>query len=190
MFKILSLFILLVSQTALAAGSESPAADPWAKRLNAEGILELEWDDLVPADFNPNKLFQDIAKKYNISVLADTDPRAKQIQAEIDKVWNHAPVVASLDNRRVRLPGLVVPLEGTSKKLSEFLLVPYFGACIHAPPPPSNQIVYVRTGSKKAVAYEMFEAVWVVGTLRTEYTHKELGDASYTLIADRVELYE
>lgn len=41
-----------------------------------------------------------------------------------------------LDNQDVRIPGFVVPLEGDAKKITAFLLVPYFGACIHVPPPP------------------------------------------------------
>ncbi len=48
-----------------------------------------------------------------------------------------------LDNQEVRIPGFVVPLEGDAKKITAFLLVPYFGACIHVPPPPTNQVVYV-----------------------------------------------
>ena len=51
----------------------------------------------------------------------------------------------SLNGQYVKLPGYVVPLESDAGGLlSEFLLVPYYGACIHVPPPPSNQIVYVR----------------------------------------------
>jgi len=172
-----------------AAASDHPV-DPWERSLNPQGELELEWDDLVPKDFDPDKLFEKVAAKYGIEELNDDDPRTAEVQAEIHKIWNHAPVVASLDGRRVRLPGLVVPLEGDGKSMSEFLLVPYFGACIHVPPPPSNQIVYVKSGAQKAQVREMFEAVWVSGTLRTEHQGNALGEASYTLEAEKVEPYE
>lgn len=184
-------FLLLLGFLAgHAAIAAEPAFDPWERRINAEGILELEWDDLIPSDFDPDKVFMEIAKRYDISELEDGDPRAEEIQAEVREVWNNAPVVESLDGRRVKLPGLVVPLEGDGEAVSEFLLVPYYGACIHVPPPPSNQIVYVRTGAQKARVHEMFEAVWVVGTLRTEHQHQSLADASYTLHAESVEPYE
>ncbi len=190
MIKRLPLFFLLLAQLVSAAGLNSPAVDPWEKRINNNGELELEWDDLVPADFDPDKLFQKIADKYKITELDDDDPRAQQIQEEIRQIWNHAPVVESLNGRRVRLPGLMVPLEGDGMKVSEFLLVPYFGACIHVPPPPSNQIVFVTTRADKATAHEIYDAVWVIGILHTEHSHKEIGDTSYTITADSIESYE
>lgn len=186
---LLFLALLGVAPLQAATAADQPA-DPWEKRLNADGLLELEWDDLVPKDFDPDKLFDKVAAKYGIQELDDDDPRAKEVQAEIRQIWNHAPIVTSLEGRRVRLPGLVVPLEGDGKRMSEFLLVPYYGACIHSPPPPSNQIVYVTTGKEKAQLHEMFEAVWVSGTLRGEHQGNAMGDASYTLEAVKVEPYD
>jgi hypothetical protein len=175
---------------AAQATQAAHAIDPWEKRLNADGLLVLDWDDLIPADFDPDKVFQTVAGKYGIKELDDEDPRAPKIQAEIQQLWSHAPLVTSLNGRRVRLPGLVIPLEGNGEQMSELLLVPYFGACIHVPPPPSNQVVYVKTGQKKAHVAEIYEAVWVTGTLLTEYQHRELGDAGYTIEAEKVEPYE
>jgi uncharacterized protein len=189
MIRILPLLFLLLINVAWADDTKSPASDPWEKRINKDGVLVIDWGDLVPADFQPDKLFQNIAKKYNLKELRDDDPRTKQIQTEINNIWNNAPVVESLNGRKVRLPGLVIPLEGDGKTVSEFLLVPYFGACIHVPPPPSNQIVYVTADSKKTEIHEIYEPVWVTGTLRTEHQHKDMGDSSYTVTADRVEPY-
>lgn len=198
MKKTITLLLCLLAAMAWAGESEKTAtapqgahtADPWEKRLNAEGVLELEWDDLVPADFNPDTLFEQVAAKYGIAELDDNDPRAKEMMAEMQGIWSHAPVVKSLNGRRVRLPGLVVPLEGDGEKISEFLLVPYFGACIHVPPPPSNQIVYVKTGPKKASAREFYEAVQVTGRFVTEHSKNGIGDAGYTIEAETVEPYE
>src|SRR6187549_1707175 len=61
------------------------------------------------------------------------------------------PALKALDGKSVRIPGYMVPLEDDSEIVSEFLLVPYVGACIHTPPPPPNQIVQVKMNSKKKV---------------------------------------
>jgi uncharacterized protein len=190
MIKNLPLLALLLISPVMAAGEPQSTADSWQERIDAEGVIELDWDDLVPPDYFPDKLFTKIAEKYKLTELDDNDPRAQKIQDEVRELWNHAPVVDSLNGRRVRLPGLVVPLEGDAEKVREFLLVPYYGACIHVPPPPSNQIVFVRSASEATGLHEMFEAVWVTGTLQTEHSHNELGDASYTLMADKIVPYE
>jgi hypothetical protein len=66
-----------------------------------------------------------------------------------------------------RVPGYMVPLEDNLEEVTEFLLVPYPGACLHVPPPPPNQIVHViMEGNKKAHVRLWMEAVWVEGTLR------------------------
>lgn len=176
-------------QTETRIANEEHRSDPWSRKMH-NGLIQLEWQDLIPDNFNPDTLFDTVVAKYGIDELDDEDPRTEQIQAEIRRIWNHAPLVESLNGRRVRLPGLVVPLESNGKQMSEFLLVPYYGACIHVPPPPSNQIVYVKTGKHKTKLHEMFEAVWVTGTLLTEHQHKEIGDAGYTLEAQQVEPYE
>ena len=99
-----------------------------------------------------------------------------------------APVVGELDGQRIRLPGYVVPLDFEATDVAEFLLVPYFGACIHVPPPPSNQIVYVTTVAGYPLK-ELFEPVWVTGVIRTQAYLNEVGDAGYTLKATIIEPY-
>jgi hypothetical protein len=102
-----------------------------------------------------------------------------------------------LNGQTVRLPGYLLPLEFSGKQVSEFLLVPWVGACIHTPPPPPNQIVHVRP--EKPVAMSgMFEAVWVTGQLTTGAIKKSLSlvdgsadiDVGYSLQATRVEPYK
>jgi hypothetical protein len=83
---------------------------------------------------------------------AGLDPRAvgegsadeMQASLKLREIWDSAPVRQDLQGTKVRLPGYVVPLEYSQGAIREFLLVPYFGACIHSPPPPANQIVLVR----------------------------------------------
>lgn len=100
-----------------------------------------------------------------------------------------APTVPSLDGKLVRLPGFVVPLDVTEGKVSSLLLVPYFGACIHQPPPPPNQIVYV-TFAEPVQLESMYDPVWVTGRMRVATYSGALAEASYTIAGQEVERYE
>ena len=93
-------------------------------------------------------------------------------------------MVKELDGAQVRLPGFVLPFEYTaSGKISEFPLVPYFGACIRTPAPPPNQIVYVTAGEPVPLAAQ-WEPILAVGTLRAKSNMNDLGDAAYMLEID------
>jgi hypothetical protein len=90
----------------------------------------------------------------------------------------------------VRLPGFIVPVGAPHGGLiTEFFLVPYIGACIHVPPPPPNQMVYVKSASGIA-ADAIHEAYWVTGKMRIESRTTDLGTAAYGLAATKVERYE
>ncbi len=99
-------------------------------------------------------------------------------------------VVEELEGKLVRIPGFVLPFEySKSGEISEFLLVPYFGACIHVPPPPPNQLVYVEA-EKPAKLGQQWNAIWAIGILRTKKHINELGDAAYTLELQGWEEYD
>ena len=89
---------------------------------------------------------------------------------------------------RRRIPGYLVPLEESRGELSEFLLVPYFGACIHSPPPPANQIVHVLP-ARAVKGFRSMDAVWVTGTMRTQRQDSSMGVSGYRLEAQAVEKY-
>ena len=89
-------------------------------------------------------------------------------------------VVASLNGRSVRLSGYVVPLKHKGTRVSEFLLVPYVGACIHVPPPPQNQIVYVTTKIPIKVKI-LFAAVTVTGIMSTQSSANEMAEPGYRI---------
>ena len=146
---------------------------------------ELEWDTLIPEDWQPETLFE----QYDASNLGDDDPRAKELMGKLKRLWAEAPVVPALDGKRVRLPGFVVPLETDTAKISEFLLVPYYGACIHVPPPPANQTVYVRLPPELAFEGKPFDTIWVTGTLKVTPTSSELADAGYRIEATAIAPY-
>jgi len=95
-------------------------------------------------------------------------------------------VVTSLNGKRVRIGGYVVPLDFESTTVKEFLLVPFVGACIHVPPPPANQIVYVKAGKGFEIG-NAFDPVTVTGTIKTETAFTGLADAGYSIDAETVE---
>ncbi len=95
-------------------------------------------------------------------------------------------VKQDMDGKKVRLAGYVTPV-GFDEKDPRFLLVPELGACIHVPPPPANQIVYVP--EIESGTAEMFEPVWVTGTLKAQPVATILADVGYQLIDAKVEPY-
>jgi hypothetical protein len=98
-----------------------------------------------------------------------------------------SPELKALDGQKVRSPGFMVPLEDNRAEVTEFLLVPNPQACIHAPPPPSNQMVYVRMVAGPAKT--LFGPIMVEGTLRvTSQTH-QYGTASFQIYGENVESY-
>jgi hypothetical protein len=117
------------------------------------------------------------------ALSAESAPAAKQDLP-------NAPVVQSLDGQTIRLPGYIVPLEVNEEgRTTDFLLVPYFGACIHVPPPPSNQIVHVK--SELGVKLdELYQPYWVEGPLQVKASSSELADAGYQMDADKIYVYE
>jgi len=145
---------------------------------------EITWDDLVPKDWDPLKQFQGM----NLGALRDGDPRAAELLKRMRETWDNAPSNAAMDGQKVRIPGYVVPLDDSKTGLKEFLLVPYFGACIHTPPPPSNQIILVAP-QQLAKGYRSMDTVWVSGTLRTLRGDSFMGASSYRMDAAQVEPY-
>lgn len=95
-------------------------------------------------------------------------------------------VVSELDGKKVRIGGYVVPLDFEATTVKEFLLVPYVGACIHVPPPPPNQIIYVKAAKGFDVAGS-FDPVYVTGTIKTANAYTGLAETGYTMDADTVE---
>jgi hypothetical protein len=155
----------------------------------AEERLEvIDWKHLMPVGYDPGELIRRYQR--DVAKLRDDDPRARRLAEQLRQAWEAAPVVEALNNRLVKLSGFLVTLEGDGKAVSEFLLVPFFGACIHVPPPPSNQVVLVRTGRRPFNVNQMFDMVSVTGRLRTERSHNELASASYVLEATRVDLHK
>lgn len=94
-----------------------------------------------------------------------------------------------LDGKTVRIPGFVVPLDDFQEDGAEFLLVPYYGACVHTPPPPPNQIVMVEMEGRKSIKLTLFDAVWMSGKLKIQTVESPYGTVGYTLEGLKVEPY-
>ena len=168
----------------LAPPASVAPAKPAAAAVPAGSPRTITWDALVPAGWDPFKDFKDL----NFQALDDGDPRATAMLKKMRDVWDNAPVNGALVGQLVRIPGFVVPLEDSKDGLKEFLLVPYFGACVHSPPPPANQIVHVLPKSP-AKGLRSMDAVWISGTLTTGRTDSYMGAAGYRIEAISVAPY-
>lgn len=146
---------------------------------------EVTWDDLMPKDWDPAAVF----KGLNLSTLKDSDPRAMDALAAMQAAWKNAPLEPAMNGAAVRIPGFVVPLERVRDEIREFLLVPYYGACIHTPPPPANQIIHVLAEPPLKNTQTM-DAVWVSGRLETLRAETAMGTSGYRMKAVRIVPYE
>ena len=156
-------------------GAAAFAAEPANPRT-------LEWTDLIPESARGEFSAGPAAPTHDY-LGGESGPPALQQSM-------NAPVNTELDGKLVKIPGFIVPLDvAKDGTVSEFFLVPYFGACIHVPPPPPNQIVYVTT--PKGIALDsIYEAYWITGTMKMENKSTRLGAAAYSLSADKVEIYK
>lgn len=146
---------------------------------------ETSWDDLLPKGWDPMAAF----KGLDLAKLKDSDPRADEALRNLRAAWDAAPANEAMSGRNIRIAGFLVPLEWGDKKLKEFLLVPYFGACIHVPPPPANQIIHV-VADPPAKGMQAMEAVWVEGTLEIALAETDMGRSSYRMKARGVSKYK
>jgi hypothetical protein len=211
-----ALLLLLLLAIAGAAAADSPRALMWKDLAPRAAAIENPFAQLTTDQL---KMLADVAAVRDRRARGDTTLSAADLaeeqatsrrlaQAGVDvdgllarrreiaeqkKAGGHAPV-AALDGQLVRLPGYVLPLEISGRQVTEFLLVPWVGACIHTPPPPANQIVHVKPDRPFELS-GMFMPVWVTGRLSTGSLKKSLTmidgssdiDIGYALRASAVE---
>jgi hypothetical protein len=167
---------------AATALAKAPPSEPGHKTVTQKPghILDLDWKELLPEGERAH--FTAVAPAPVHDSRGEGGPPAVQAQD-----FN---VNKSLEGTTVRLPGFIVPLEAVKNGgVSEFLLVPYFGSCIHVPPPPPNQIVYVHN-SKRAGVESIYEAYWITGKLHLQTKTTRLGSTAYELSAEKIEVYK
>lgn len=154
--------------------------------LAALGIRRIGWEDLMPEGEEERlaQMYQaQMAMLYSMGGVAEGSPADVAVQIG---TFN---TVKELDGQKIRIPGYTVPFDfGVDAEIREFLLVPYFGACIHAPPPPPNQTIFVMTDEPIKVR-DLAQAVWIDGTIHTQTQESELADAAYTIRMTGIETY-
>jgi len=136
---------------------------------------ELDWLELMP--------------KAEVEALMDaqSQPMDHLTKGEQQGSFNTVP---GMNGKRVKMAGYIVPIEQNDVGLvTEFFLVPYFGACLHMPPPPPNNIIFVKL-SKPGPEVDMFNAYWIEGTLKVARFDNDVASTAYTMSADSVKLYE
>lgn len=202
--KIWSLSLLLL---AAACGDPTPTA-PDAADVLAEVVEPrvLTWDDLLPDGEMDRleKIYEEFYTEMEQELMAQQPQMLSQYGGISDmgmggimegSALDTMPqlgtfnTVDDLDGQRVSLPGFIVPLDVSGNTFSSFLIVPYFGACIHTPPPAPNQIVYALADPAQEID-EYYYPYWFDGVMETSRYDTELGNAAYTLKLDGVRPYE
>lgn len=181
-----------VEERAKTAESAAPRpGDPLptiSSASNDDGYQEIEWDHLMPAEYHPQAILEKYQKE--LEELEDSDPRAMEVYGNIQAELDNAPVNEAIAGKKIKLPGFIAPLENNNGKVTEFLLVPYFGACIHVPPPPVNQTVMVKTGPDQGIDAEQADlAFWVKGVITTDRESTAIGSAGYRIEQAQIELF-
>jgi uncharacterized protein len=166
--------------TTPSAQKPGDLAAPPAAPHTTEAPRKIEWDVLLPE--NERAHFNDEPPAPVHDYLGEGGMAARQAGS--------IAVNKKLDLAHVKIPGFVVPLDMDSTGLvTEFFLVPFLGACIHVPPPPPNQIVYVKLIKGGVRLGSPEDAYWITGTLHTQISGTRVAKAAYTLDATRMELY-
>jgi hypothetical protein len=142
----------------------------------AEEVIDLEWSDLLPEGETaiPNVLSGLI--NHDEAPLYSQQPASSGVRTD----WN---------GRIVRIPGYIVPIDYSGTGVTAFILVPYVGACVHVPPPPANQLIFVTT-SEPYETSGLFEAVNVTGMFGVSSLSTQLADIGYALSADKIEPFD
>jgi len=153
-----------------AAGTLTPGT------LLAAGAKEITWDDLIP----PGVPYSEIIAEGEMDEVNDTwAPVFDENGVKLNEALNGA---------HIRMPGFIIPFELGIEGVTDFLLVPYVGACIHVPPPPPNQLVLAKAKTPWP-NNELWEAVWVEGRMSTQLMETVYGDTGYSLAVDHMEVY-
>lgn len=190
----LTLMLLLIAQVP-AQGAENKTTGK--QSAPSSEYVTIQWTDLLPQDevdilSNPPSYINDIEDGSAEDQL--NSPMNNSIVVEMEDRYQQAlvstRVKSEMDGRAVRIPGFIVPIEFNGEQtITEFFLVPYFGACLHMPPPPPNQIIYVKSaeGLKLEALYYPF---WISGDLKASMVENDMATAAYSMEMNNYEAYQ
>ena len=164
-----------LSRRHLVAAAAAFAATP--RMALAARAREVTWDDLIP----PGVPYAEIIGQGEIDAVND------RWLPEFDE--NATKLNDALNGAYIKMPGYVLPIDISTAGVTSFIMVPYVGACIHTPPPPANQLVFVDT-KKPWPSDQLWDPVWVTGRMKHELQSTTIADIGYALQADKIEAYE
>lgn len=146
------------------------------KTAFAAQAREITWDDLLP----PGLPYSEIIGEGEVDEANDTwnpiyDANAVKLNEDLNGAY-------------IRMPGFIIPFDVSAEGVTNFMLVPYVGACIHTPPPPANQLVMVNA-AKPWPDDQLWDPVWITGTMSTQLQSTSLGQTGYSVSADEMEIY-
>jgi|TARA_Y100001970_G_scaffold94000_2_gene118477 hypothetical protein len=183
-------YVFIASGILIVSSAPAVSAD-------AQSYEDIDWTELMPAEdlsalLNRPAFLDDIADGSaqdsldNFQQRQLEDEQAQQYQAALSSTR----VIQGFDGKAIRIPGFIVPLaQNEDKEVTRFFIVPYFGACLHMPPPPPNQILYVE--SEQGITLEnLYDPYWFEGIVSIEQKVDAMGTSAYSLSLDNYALYE
>lgn len=194
---LLSGLVLCGAGGELAAAGQQPAATRVRELEWAQLVPDSERGNYIPGPPPPNHGYLDGFGSKGFGQFGRSrqeEPDCTGLALRFDPSCENAgqlnmssAVNESLDGSVVRLKGYIVPLEvSAAGKVTEFFLAAYAGACIHVPPPPPNQMVYVKAASGNAPT-SLYDAYVVTGVLHTHGKVVGLGGSAYSMEVRSVE---
>ncbi|MEM7258218.1 MAG: DUF3299 domain-containing protein [Pseudomonadota bacterium] len=158
---------------------------------------EVEWTDLMPeadlqALLNPPQYLNEIEEGSAEDQRMFEQLASGNIGEGLDRYQQalvSKDIRTEFDGKKIRIAGYLVPLEFDSAEVvTQAFVVPYFGACIHVPPPPPNQIILVNAANGLNLN-DMYNPYWVSGELSTTLNEMDLATSAYEMQAYDIELY-
>jgi len=166
---------MMLSRRHLVAAVAAFAATPRMGLAASPRVVS--WEDLIP----PGVPYAEIIG------MGEVDARADTWLPEFDE--NATKLNDALNGALVKMPGYVLPIDMSTAGVTSFIMVPYVGACIHTPPPPANQLVFVDS-PKPWPSDKLWDPVWVTGVMQHELQSTTIADIGYAMKAQKIEVYE
>lgn len=160
--------------------------------IAAAAVLFVSGSGMRPATVRAEVRSDDLLAEIE-RALASDDPVTldwKAMAALNYRTGEMPETLKKLNGVVVRIPGFMVPLEDTETSVTEFLLVPYFGACIHTPPPPPNQMAHVLMQRNQKVEVNLWDPIWIIGRLKIESVESPYGLVGFQVTGERILPYD
>lgn len=171
-----ALAVLFAAPTVVVAQEPEIGARPDTDGLPKSDVREIDWLELLPPE--------DLAA---LEAMPEVDHTG---QMQMPQAMTSTKTVAAMDGVRGKVPGYLVPISfDENQRVTEMFLVPYFGACVHVPPPPPNQLIYIKPKNPVELG-NLWDAYWVHGTVRASLVENAMATSAYAMELDRLEIIE